>query len=1525
MAQPDNNNTLSSAFKTFFEREKLTGDNFNDWYRSLRIVLRVADTYDYLFKPCPEEPPEDAAEDIKAAWKVEYKIHSDVACLMLGRMSPALQRQFELYFPQAMLDELRRMFENPKAVEIYNLVDTLHSYKQAPGKSISAHVLEIKGYMDQLQAFGKPYDNDMAINLINRPLNKDFGDFVRNFNMHCVGKTVSGLHALLIDYEKGLKDKALTPQVLDIQKGRVNKPKLQANKNGKGKGKADKKKQVVAYQLKPKQNPPQKKENPKKDQACHYCNVGFRVERKLSYEEQYLHVGNGAQVTVEAIGVFNLVLPSGLVLSLNNCHYAPFIIRGVVSFSCLLDLGFVHTVTSNEIYVSSNGIFYFSAISVNGAFEIDMNYYVSKYNNNSIFSINKKRKLDLNSSYLWHCRLAHIGKTRMQKLQREGLLESINDGSYDKCESCISGKMTKKPFNNNIERATDLLGLIHTDVCGPLRHVSRKGASYFLTFTDDFSRYGYVYLLKHKHEVFETFKVFKSEVELQLGKKIKALRSDRGGEYLSQEFKEYLGKNGIVQHLTSPYTPQQNGVSERRNRTLLDMVRSMFNLTTLPLSFWDYALESAVRILNMVPTKKVDKTPYEIWHGKVPNMSYLKVWGCEAYVKRDSADKLKQRSVKCIFVGYPKETMGYYFYFPPENKVIVARYGDFLERDLISQEFSGRDCDLEDDHIDTLPSENTSEIPVEPESLGPPPELIPVRRSERPKNAPNRLCLNMEVEDDEVGDLGEPANYRAAMIDPDKVLWQGAMDEEMKSMKVNKVWIVVDRPPNAKVVRSKWLYKKKTDMDGKVHTYKARLVAKGCTQTYGIDYEETFSPVADIRAIRILIAIAAYYDYEIWQMDVKTAFLNGRLDEDIYMEQPEGYVDPKFPNGVCKLQRAIYGLKQASRQWNKRFDEEIKRFGFIQNRDEPCVYRKASGSDVVFLILYVDDILIMGNNIPKLKEVKDYLGKCFSVKDLGEAAYILGIKIYRDRSLRLIGLNQSAYIDKILKKFNMQNSKKGFIPMEVKHDLSNEMCASSDEEKAYMKRVPYASAVGSIMYAVRCTRPDVAFAQNLVSRYQQNPGKLHWVAVKHILKYLRNTKDMFLVYGGNPDTELDVTGFCDASWQCDKDDTKSQTGYVFVVNGGAVDWKSKKQTTIAMHATQSEYMAASEAAMEAVWIRKFVEDLGVMPSISKPINMYCDNSAAIIFANEPGVMKGARHFLRRYHYVREQVESGEIKLIKVHTDKNLADAFTKALPRGKVSEHANGIGLRLASSFMHIFFACRSNLGLVSSNSCLKFNKLGRPSWRNGKRRPSSRRRRHYVLIKKLRLLIPKDKLYIDNLGLVTSVRMLHKADGTYTRCALVITNTKRSARLIRGIDHSIRFQSKIVSFRAKRWPGEMDEALRIAEEELNCEAVVWVDSGKKEDEESYNDLGWRKMLLMRNHIRDHVWYDNWSRLGTLDRFWTKRQNYDQGYSLKTSLADIVIMENGHIQLPSIRIQQVSMISNLDRITLTQDCLDTTQ
>ncbi|GJS23306.1 retrotransposon protein, putative, ty1-copia subclass [Tanacetum coccineum] len=297
------------------------------------------------------------------------------------------------------------------------------------------------------------------------------------------------------------------------------------------------------------------------------------------------------------------------------------------------------------------------------------------------------------------------------------------------------------------------------------------------------------------------------------------------------------------------------------------------------------------------------------------------------------------------------------------------------------------------------------------------------------------------------------------------------------------VSVLVDLPPGYKTVWSKWIFEKKTDMDGIVHTYKVRFVAKVYTQLYGVHYEETFLLVVDVRAIRILISIAAFYDYEIWKMDVKTAFLNGYLDEDIYM--------------------------QASRSWNKRFDEEFKRFRFTQNLDEPRVYQKASGSIVTFLILYVDDIIIMENHIPSLQSVKDYLKKCFAMKDLGEAAFILGIKIYRDRSKRLIGLGQNAYMDKILKRYKMDNSKRSHIPMQERLDLNKTHGASTPKEVKRMQNVPYASVVGSIMYA-----------------------------------YLRNTKDMFLVYGGNPEAKLRVDCYCNAGFETDIDDMKSLTGYI---------------------------------------------------------------------------------------------------------------------------------------------------------------------------------------------------------------------------------------------------------------------------------------------------------------------------------------------------------------------------------------------
>ncbi|GKB99643.1 retrotransposon protein, putative, ty1-copia subclass [Tanacetum coccineum] len=489
-------------------------------------------------------------------------------------------------------------------------------------------------------------------------------------------------------------------------------------------------------------------------------------------------------------------------------------------------------------------------------------------------------------------------------------------------------------------------------------------------------------------------------------------------------------------------------------------------------------------------------------------------------------------------------------------------------------------------------------------------------------------------------------------------------------MKDNQVWVLVDLPPNGLTVGSKSLFKKKTNMDSNVYTFKARLVAKGYTQTYGVDYGETFSPVADIRAIKILLAIVAFFNYEIWQMDVKTAFLNGHLSEDnkrfdvkikkigftqnpdepcVYLKASGSnvaflvlYVDDillgeqerwraeieAFEASLTTSTRqraelhfkvSIYGSKQASRSWNKRFDKEIKNIGFTQNPDEPCVYLKASGSNVAFLVLYVKDILIMGNDVTMLQDVKSWLCKCFSMKDLGEAAYILGIKIIRDRFKRLIALSQSAYFDKILKKFKMENSKRGSVPMQEKHVYRKSQGAQTPGELKRMQRVPYASAIGSIMYAT------------------------------------------------------------------DKDDTKSHSGYVFVLNDGALDWKSAKQSTIAMSFTKAKYIVAVEASMKVVWMRKLINRLGhVIPTNKRPMEILCDNPPAIAIVNDPRIIKGAKDYQRKYHYIREVIQDGEIVLKKVHTYDNLAGPFTKPMPYNKHFKHVMSIGVCLVSSHVLI-------------------------------------------------------------------------------------------------------------------------------------------------------------------------------------------------------------------------------------------------
>ncbi|GJX47541.1 retrotransposon protein, putative, ty1-copia subclass [Tanacetum coccineum] len=620
--------------------------------------------------------------------------------------------------------------------------------------------------------------------------------------MHSMGKTVNELHAMLKLHEQTLPPKEVAPALHAIRAGRIQKNQKKkshkAAKGNQGKGKAKMgyaPVQAPSFAPKPKNPPTPKKDNPAKDAICHQCGEvghwrrncpiylselmkkkklsqgastsgiftielysfpstswvydtgcgthicittqGLRGSRKLKPGALSLYVGDGHRAAVEAIGDYHLCLPSGLVLIMHNCHYAPSITRGIISVSRLYKDGFVNRFENdNSISVFKNNMIYFNAIPRDDIYEIVMSS--SNTNESSMYVVtNKRAKLNLDSALLWHCRLGHINKKRIEKLQHDGLLNSTDIKSFEKCVACMSGKMARKPYSHQVERAKDLLGLIHTDVCGPFKIMSRQGAYYFVTFTNDFSRYGYVYLLKHKHEVFETFKVFQKEVENQLRKNIKSLRSDHGGEYMSQEFLDHLRNHGIITNRTPPYTLQHNG---------------------------DYALESAARILNMVSTKNVDKTPYET--------------------------------------------------------------AEFLENGLINQEASGSLKDLEiiqeeDMHpsLDTsLNHEEDDQEVDEPQS-----DINPIDRSTRTRHPRDRLCLYIDNEEHKLGDLGEPANYKAALLDPESDKWLNAMNVEMQSMKENEVWELVDLCPNAKTVGHKWLFKKKTDMYGAVHTYKALL------------------------------------------------------------------------------------------------------------------------------------------------------------------------------------------------------------------------------------------------------------------------------------------------------------------------------------------------------------------------------------------------------------------------------------------------------------------------------------------------------------------------------------------------------------------------------------------------------------------------------------------------------------------------------------------------------------------------------
>ena len=421
----------------------------------------------------------------------------------------------------------------------------------------------------------------------------------------------------------------------------------------------------------------------------------------------------------------------------------------------------------------------------------------------------------------------------------------------------------------------------------------------------------------------------------------------------------------------------------------------------------------------------------------------------------------------------------------------------------------------------------------------------------------------------------------------DSIQWKKAIEDELSSLDKNHTWSLVKLPAGKKALQNKWVFRVKDEIDGKKR-YKARLVVKGFQQKRGIDYNEIFSPVVKMTTIRMVLGIVASEDLHLEQLDVKIAFLHGDLKEDIYMVQPEGFQVAGKENLVCKLKRSLYGLKQAPRQWYLKFDSFMQRNGYTRCEMDHGCYLKKFRSSYIILLLYVDDILIAGLEMQEINRLKKQLSQEFEMKDLGAARQILGMSIIRDRTEGILKLSQEKYIVKVLDKFRMNDARVRSTPMATHLKLSKKQSPQTDEDKEEMTKVPYASAVGSLMYAMVCTRPDIAHAVGVVSRFMSNPGKEHWEAVKWLLRYLKGTSKTALCFSKK---SVVLEGFTDADLGGYSDSGKSTTGYVFTIGGTTISWMSRLQKSVALSTTEAEYMAIAEAAKELIWLKNSYQNL----------------------------------------------------------------------------------------------------------------------------------------------------------------------------------------------------------------------------------------------------------------------------------------------------------------------------------------------
>ncbi|MBW0525550.1 hypothetical protein O181_065265 [Austropuccinia psidii MF-1] len=875
------------------------------------------------------------------------------------------------------------------------------------------------------------------------------------------------------------------------------------------------------------------------------------------------------------------------------------------------------------------------------------------------------------NTHYWHQRLGHPGPATLKSMGLPS--NTIN------CTTCDLNKAHLLPFKDHFEHVHLPLDCVHLDLVGPITPPSVSGYRYFLTIADQSTLFKITCFLKNKSDSFNEFLQQKIFMENLHDRKLKKLVSDRGGEFLNHKFKALSEKCGF-QHIFSPAeTPQHNGFAERANQSILLKTRCILNHSNLPKVYWAEAVRTATVLCNIVPTpSRTNRSPFSLWRGTPPRIKNIRTFGCQAIISLQKGHrdwKFGPSRNEGVLLGFENDNTSYRILRTLDKKIVITRHATFnedigeliidwnsnhwpatvVDETHIAASAAVDELRADEQLIDT--SRVVDEVHVSDEDAAN--ADVPDPESCHPSNPRPRIKIigpwhpthiTSEILEQNILPYSRRANallttsstdpktFRQALLSPNKEAWTEAINKELKSMASLNVWEVVDLDPGYRLIGTTWVFRTKRSHLGEIVEHKTRLCAQGFTQTAGVDYNKTYAPTGCFNSLRTLIAFAVTNSLLFHQIDIQSAFLNAPLNETVYLSIPQGLNLARDKHCLC-LCKAIYGLKQAPLAWYNRLKSWLVSNGFVACVLDPCVFYR-NRNHPLWLYVHVDDIAIFGTDVSSFKTE---ISEEFDIKDIGPADLMLGVKV--THLPNGISLDQQHFSDSLLFLYGMQDCRPVSTPLPPNSHYSP---ATKEEALEFKKlEVNYRSAIGSINYLCTATRPNLSHAVSSLSQFLENPGVTHWCGFLHVLRYLRGSPDVGLLYSNNP--SQGITAYSDADWGNCRVSRQSVSGYLATLNGCL-------------------YKALCDLTSELLWLRQWVKECCLLSTIT-PIVVYEDNQSCINAANGDCNVNNKRmkHVDIQLHFIKEVIRSSAIRLSYTPTSSMLADFLTKSVPRSTLS------------------------------------------------------------------------------------------------------------------------------------------------------------------------------------------------------------------------------------------------------------------